>query len=103
MKRKISNILNEWKEEKKPTNGRYKTGWKTYIVDVKANKDYNEFTVTLDSGELSFMDSFSLLAFYMYGGMYNIFTEKQDTTVNVIFVDRNGKVIETACSDDMGN
>ena len=46
------------------------------IITVGHNDNYTSFTVTTKSEELSLNESFSTLAFYIYGGMYNSFNGK---------------------------
>jgi hypothetical protein len=73
------------------------------FTKIEANDNFTEFTVTTKSTELDFTESFSVLAFYMYGGMYNIFSGEEVDNVSVTFVNADsGQVIETANSSDMG-
>lgn len=73
------------------------------IIAAEANKDYTEFTVTLESGELGLTDSFSVISFYMLGGMYQAFDGKTESRVIVKFVDKDGNLIETADSSKMNS
>ena len=71
------------------------------FTDIKANDDFTEFTITTKSTELDMMESFSVLAFYMYGGMYNIFNGTPVDNVSVTFINADsGVVISTANSAD---
>ncbi len=75
----------------------------TNITDITANDDFTKFTVTTTSTELSLAESLSVLAFYTYGGMYNIFNTTPADNVQVEFVNaESGEVINTANSSDMG-
>ncbi len=65
------------------------------IIDIKADKDYSDFTVTLDNGEFTIMDSFSIIYYYMYGGIYNAFLGNPEKKISVTFTDKNGNTIET--------
>ena len=65
------------------------------IIDIKADKDYSDFTVTLDNGEFTIMDSFSIIYYYMYGGIYNAFLGNPEKKIAVTFVDKDGNTIET--------
>ena len=65
------------------------------IIDIKADKDYSDFTVTLDNGEFTIMDSFSIIYYYMYGGIYNAFLGNPDKKIAVTFTDKDGNTIET--------
>lgn len=73
------------------------------ITDIKANDDYTSFTVTTTSTELSLQESFSVLSFYIYGGMYAIFSGEPAENIHVDFVNADtGMVIESADSKDAG-
>ena len=72
------------------------------ITDVKHNDDLTQFDVTLSGTELGFGDSFSVIAFYMYGGIYGIFSGKQPEHVIVNFYDPEGNLIESGDSAQMG-
>lgn len=72
------------------------------ITDITANDDFTKFTVTTTSTELSLTESFSVLAFYTFGGMYNIFNSTPADNVQVEFINaESGEVINTANSSDM--
>lgn len=73
------------------------------IASVTYNKDFTVFDVTLDGNELGLGDSFSAMAFYMYGGMYGIFTGKQPEHVIVNYYDSEGNLIESGDSANYGN
>lgn len=65
------------------------------IIDIKADNDYSDFTVTLDNGEFTIMDSFSIIYYYMYGGIYNAFLGDTEKKITVTFTDKDGNTIET--------
>lgn len=72
------------------------------ISGIVANDDFTKFTVTTSSTELSLTESFSVLSFYMYGGMYNIFNGTPVDNVQVDFVNADsGEIISSANSADM--
>ena len=73
------------------------------IASVKYNEDFTVFDVTMDGNELGLGDSFSVMAFYMYGGMYGIFTGKRPEHVVVNFYDPEGNLIESGDSANFGN
>ena len=73
-----------------------------HITDIKANADYTKFTVTVSTEEVGLSESFSVIALYSYGGMYGIITGKEVDNVQVDFVNKDGKVISTGNSKDMG-
>lgn len=73
------------------------------FTDVQANQDYTHFTGTTTSEELDMMGSFSVLGFYMMGGMYAAFNGDAGATITVDFVNADsGKTISSANSSDMG-
>lgn len=68
--------------------------------DITHNDDFTSFDVTLTTEELGITESFMVIAFYMYGGMYSIFTGKQkDITVN--YYSSNGDLLNTGSSADL--
>ena len=72
-------------------------------TNVTANEDFTEFEITTKSSELAMAESFSVLAFYMYGGMYNIFNGTAVDNITVKFINSDtGEVITTTNSNDMG-
>ena len=69
------------------------------VEKVKPNADYSRFDVYLDGNEVTFYDKLTLSGFYMYGGMYEVFTASgKDIVVN--FYGDNGKLLETDNSKD---
>lgn len=69
---------------------------------IEANDNFTSFTVTTKSTELDMAESLSVLAFYMYGGMYGIFDGTTVDNVSVTFVNADtGKEITTSNSSDM--
>lgn len=72
-------------------------------TNITANENFTEFEVTTKSAELSMAESFSVLGFYMYGGMYNVFNGTAVDNVSVKFINADtGEVISTTNSKDMG-
>ena len=70
---------------------------------VYINFSITEFTVTTKSSALDMNESFSTMAFYMYGGMYNVFSGENVSNISVTFINADtGQVIETANSADAG-
>lgn len=71
------------------------------FVEVTANDDYSQFTVKTTSSELGLTESFSVLAFYVYGGMYHAFNGTQVDDITVSFVNADtGEIIEESHSSD---
>lgn len=73
------------------------------IAEIKHNDTYSVFDVTMDSETLGLGDSFTVLAFYMYGGIYGIFSGNKADSVTVNFYDPTGKLIQTSNSANLGN
>lgn len=72
------------------------------FTSIEANSDFTEFTITTTSTELGFNESFSVIAFYMYGGMYNAFNGTLADNVHVDFVNaESGEIISSSDSKDM--
>ena len=71
------------------------------FVEVTANDDYSQFTVKTTSSELGLTESFSVLAFYLYGGMYHAFNGTQVDDIAVLFVNADtGEIIEESHSSE---
>lgn len=72
------------------------------ITNISANDDFTEFTVTTKNSEPDMAESFAIMIFYTYSGMYHIFN---GTTVDNIHVDYvnadSGEVISSADSKDL--
>lgn len=71
------------------------------IVSVSASNDYTTFTVTLSTDAVGLQESIMVMAFYMYGGMYNVFNGTPADNVSVEFVNQSGTILESANSRDM--
>ncbi len=72
-------------------------------TNITANDNFTEFQVTTKSSELSLVETFSVVGFYMYGGMYNIFNGTAVDNVSVKFINADtGEEITTTNSKDMG-
>ena len=73
------------------------------FTKIEPNSDFTKFAVTTTSSELNLAESFSVLAFYMYGGMYNIFNGTEVENIAVDFINEaTGQIINSANSRDMG-
>lgn len=72
------------------------------ITSVTANSDFTEFTVTTKNTEIDLAESFSVMAFYMYGGMYSIFNGTDVDNIHVDFVNADsGEIISSSDSRDL--
>ncbi len=74
------------------------------FTEIVANDDFTEFKVTTTSTELGLNESLSVIAYYMYGGMYNVFNGTPTDNVHVDFINADsGEIINSADSSDMGD
>lgn len=72
------------------------------FVSVEANDNFTEFTIRTKSTELDFQESFSVMQFYMYSGLYGIFNGVTPDNCSVVFVnDQTGEIISESNSADM--
>lgn len=72
------------------------------ITSIEANDNFTSFTVTTTSTELSLTEAFSVMGFYMYGGIYGIFSGEAPDNIHVDFVNADtGDIIESSDSKDM--
>ncbi len=71
------------------------------ITAIDSSEDYTSFTVSVSTDTVGLQESFLVMAFYMYGGMYNTFDGTPTENITVTFVDPSGNIIQTANSADM--
>jgi len=72
------------------------------ITAISANDDFTNFTVTTKNKEPDFAESFAVMALYMYGGMYAVFSGEEVDNIHVEFVNADsGEVISSGDSKDM--
>lgn len=69
--------------------------------EITYNSNMSEFAATMTTTELGLGDSFSVIAFYMYGGMYQIFCGDKSESIVVNFYAPDGTLINTADSANM--
>ena len=73
------------------------------VTAISANDDFIVFTVTTTSTELTLQESFSVIGFYLYGGLYGAFAGEEPSNIHVEFVNADtGDIISSADSSDMG-
>lgn len=71
------------------------------FVDITVNEDYTEFTVTTTEERLDMKESFSVMTFYMYGEMYNMFKGTPAANIHVEFIHaETGAVVSAADSSN---
>lgn len=74
------------------------------FTDVTANEDFTSFTITTSATEIGMNESFSVVALYMYGGMYGIFNGESVDNIHVDFVNADsGEIIHSTDSSDAGS
>lgn len=72
------------------------------FTKVESNDDFTQFTVETTSTELGLVESFSVLGFYMFGGMYHAFNGTQVDDIAVTFINADtGDTVGEAHSSDM--
>lgn len=74
----------------------------TSITNIKHNKSFTEFDVTLSTNEVGLYESFTAIAIYMYGSMYSMFNGDDVDNIYVRYLDSKGNLIQEANSKDMG-
>lgn len=72
------------------------------ITAIETNDDFTEFTVTTTSTELSLGEGLSVMGYYLYGGMYGIFSGETPENIHVDFVNADtGEILQSADSREM--
>lgn len=71
------------------------------FTEIEFNDNFTDFTIKTKSKELDINESFSVMAFYMYGGMYNLYSGEEIDNVHVKFVNSDsGETISESNSKD---
>lgn len=66
------------------------------VSKIDVNDTYSDFKVTLDSDSVSLVDSFNVLAFYIYGGYYNALAGNQVDDVTIEYISAStGEVLDS--------
>ena len=74
------------------------------ITKIEPNSTYTEFKVYLSTEEVGLAESFSVLALYVFGGMYNAFNGEPVDDIAVSFLNEStGTVIQESHSKDLGS
>lgn len=73
------------------------------FTEIKHNADCTQFDVTLSTTEVGIYEAFAAMAFYVYGGMYGIFSGHPADKVIVNYYDPSGNLIESGDSSQLGN
>ena len=72
------------------------------FTEITHNSDFTVFDVHLSTDEAGFAESFMVLGFYMYGGIYSIFSGHDAQNITVHYYSPDGTLISTGNSSDMG-
>ena len=73
-----------------------------HIVSISHNDEYTEYTVEVNTKDLTLYESMTVMQLYMCSGMYYIFQPVTLDSVHVLFVDsETGELIQEADSKDM--
>ncbi|MCR5088131.1 MAG: hypothetical protein K6C08_01295 [Oscillospiraceae bacterium] len=70
---------------------------------ISHSDDFTVFDVYLSTEEIGFAESFMVLGFYMYGGMYGLLLGHEADNIAVNYYSPGGNLIETANSSEMGD
>lgn len=73
------------------------------ITKIETNENLTEFTITTKSTELDNQESFSVLSFYLYGELYNLFNgnTEEANNISVTFLNADtGTLISSFHSND---
>ena len=72
------------------------------FTKITHNANYTSFDAYLSTSEVGMTEGFMVLGFYMYGGLYSLFSGENVDNVAVNFYGPDGNLISTANSADMG-
>lgn len=73
------------------------------ITAIEPNDDYTDFKVTLSTDTVGLSESFSALAFMIFGAMYNVFNGTETEDISVSFISQaTGEVLNTSNFADIG-
>ena len=72
------------------------------FTKVTHNDDFTVFDAYLSTEQVGFTEGFMAMGFYMYGGMYALFTGKEVDNIAVNYYSPSGNIISTANSSEMG-
>ena len=71
------------------------------FTNIEANDDFTSFTITTSATEVGLTDGLSVLGFYMYGGLYNVFNGTPVDNIHVDFVNADtGEIISSSDSNE---
>lgn len=71
------------------------------FINITTNENFTEFTVTTTEKRLDTKESFSVMSFYMYGEMYNMFLGTPADNIHVEFIHaETGELVSAADSSN---
>lgn len=74
------------------------------ITDITVNDTFTQYTITTKSTQLSLEESISVFGFYIYSGMYSVFSGEEIDNIHIDFVNADtGEIINSSDSSDMNN
>ena len=69
------------------------------FTKIETNNNFTNFKITTNSSELNLAESFSVMGFYMYGGMYAAFNGTTVDNIHVEFInEETGNIINQSDS-----
>ena len=71
------------------------------FTEITHNKDFTSFDLIIDADEVGFNETFAVYVFYIYGGMYGIFTGHTPEKIIANYYNTNGDLLETFDSSEM--
>ncbi len=71
------------------------------ITNITYNDDMSHFDITISGNEPTLYDSFIVIAFYMYGGMYSAFAGNKNSVITVDYRNSNNEIVASASSEDL--
>lgn len=71
------------------------------FTKIEHNDDFTSFDVSLSTEEVGMTESFMVMVFYLYGGMYGLLSGHENENVAVNFYSSSGELINTANSSDV--
>ena len=73
------------------------------IVSIETNDDYTEYKIVVNTEDVGLTESFLMMGFYIFSGMYHVFNGTEPGNINVQYINETtGTVIQEANSDDIG-
>lgn len=72
------------------------------FTEITHNDDFTSFDAKLNTSEVGMTEGFMAMAFYMYGGLYSVFSGKEVDDITVNYYGPDGSLITSANSADMG-